>query len=336
MRGVSRSVRRVLPVAVLSTLLLVAGCGGSPSAKPVASGLGPSGGAAASAEALGPPCTGAAPPARWKHVLWIWFENTDFGTVAGAEKAPYLTALMSGCGQATDYHGVAHPSLPNYVAAVSGSTHGISDDRSPAAHRLEGPSLFSQVSDAGRQWRAYQESIPAPCALTAHGDYAVKHNPAAYFTGLREQCRRKDVDLQALVDDAKSGHLPAFAFVTPNLCHDMHDCSVREGDDWLQHLLPTILAGPDYRSGDTAVVIAWDEDESHDGNHIPFVVVAPSVVPGSVLTARVDHYALLATTEEMLGLPRLGSAQGAPLLTPLLDGTAGTGTPTAAASPSTS
>ncbi len=257
------------------------------------------------------PCAGAPPPAQWQHVIWIWFENKASASVVGSSSAPYLTGLARQCASANDYHGVAHPSLPNYLAATSGSTQGVTDDAGPSAHPLAGASLFSQVSAAGLEWRAYNEAMPAPCALDPSGTYAVKHNPAAYYTQLRAECRRWDVGLDQLSSDLATDRLPAFSFITPNLCNDMHDCPVATGDSWLRAMLPALLGSAAFARGDTAVFVTWDEDDGSHDNRVPLLVIAPSVAPATSITARLDHYSLLRTTEQMLGLAPLGNAASA-------------------------
>lgn len=242
----------------------------------------------------------AQPPQHWQHVVWIWMENKSFGQVSSA---PYLSRLANGCGVATNYAAVAHPSLPNYLAATSGSDWGIRDDADPSAHPLAQPSIFGQTD-----WRSYEESMPSNCDRTSSGLYAVKHNPAAYFTPLRAQCRKWDVPLGEL----QPARLPSFTFITPNLCNDMHDCPVGTGDAWLARWVPRILSGSDYRSGRTALFITFDEAEDRS-NRVVTVVVAPSTRPGTRSAARFTHYSLLKTTEDMLGLPHLGHA-GASML----------------------
>lgn len=241
-------------------------------------------------------------------------ENKPYGSVIGSASAPYENALAKDCGLAGNYHGVTHPSLPNYIAATGGSTFGIVDDANPAAHQLSAESIFGQLSAHGLNWRSYEESMPAACAQSPSGEYAVKHNPAAYFISIRSACMADDVPLGGNLDrDIASGTLPSFAFVTPNLCDDTHDCSVRTGDNWLANWIPKIVAGPNYRAGNTLVVLTWDEGV-RSGNQIPTIVVAPTVPVGTVSGQRFDHYSLLRTTEDLLGLPRLANAAGAPSL----------------------
>jgi hypothetical protein len=150
--------------------------------------------------------------------------------------------------------------------------------------------------------------MPSPCALVPSGRYAVKHNPAAYYVGDddRAACSRDDSGVtgpEQLRPDADGGPLPTFLFVVPDLCHDTHDCSVATGDEWLASWLPSVLAGSGFAQGRIAVFIVWDEPSP-----MPFVALAASVHPGSVIESPVDHYSLLRTTEELLGLASLGAA----------------------------
>jgi len=252
----------------------------------------------------------------YQHVVWIWMENHTYGSVIGSPRAPYQTALAHACATATRYVTVGSPSLPNYVGATSGTTFGIGDDAGPASHPISADNLFRQVRDAGGSARSYEESMPSACATSSRARYAVKHNPAAYYVGGgdRAACRVDDVPLSQLGTDLAAGHLPTFSFVTPDLCDDTHDCSVATGDAWLRSWVTRLLGGADYRAGTTAVVIVYDEYTP-----VPNVFVAPSVVAGTVVTATVDHYALLRATEEMLGVPvLLGHAATAPDLRRML------------------
>lgn len=285
-----------------------AACGGTPRAgHPTAT-------APTTAAPAGGPCGGiGAPPATYAHVVWIWMENHAYHQVIGSPSAPYETTLAHQCGTASHYASVGSPSLPNYLGATSGSTQGITDDGDPSAHRLTVDNLFRQVRAAGRTVRSYQEAMPGACSLRSSGTYAVKHNPAAYYAGGsdREACQADDlalgtVESGALAQDMASGALPAFSFVTPDLCHDTHDCSVAAGDTWLSRWVPKILSGPTYRAGATALFVIWDEDTP-----MPNIVISPFTPPGTVASERFSHYSLLRTTEELLGLPLLAGATSA-------------------------
>jgi hypothetical protein len=137
---------------------------------------------------------------------------------------------------------------------------------------------------------------------------------------IADRCPLWDVPLGSLTsgalhEDVAGGHLPAYAFVTPDACHDMHGAPgcpgdlVAAADDWLAMWLPRILAGPDYRAGRLVIVLTWDEG-STSSNHIPTIVVAPSA-HGLRVTSSVTHCGLLAMEEQVLGLPLLGCARAA-------------------------
>jgi phospholipase C len=244
------------------------------------------------------------------HVVWILMENKASDRVVGNSDAPYLNGLARRCGLADNDHGVAHPSLPIYIALTSGGTQGITDDHGPAAHPLSVSSIFSQLSTGGRRWKSYEEAMPGNCTRSDSGRYAVRHNPATYYTDLASACATADVPYGQLATDLQANDLPAFSFVTPDLCHDMHNCGVTAGDTWLSQELPALLESPAYRSGSTAVFVTWDEDDHSSGNRIPLFVVAPAVRPGTVTSVSFQHQALLDLTEQLLRLPALPGAAG--------------------------
>jgi phospholipase C len=236
-------------------------------------------------------------------------ENHRASAVFGNDSAPYENSLRSACGSTSTYEAVGSPSLPNYIGASAGDTFGVTDDAAPSSHALSADNLFRQARAAGIGSRSYEEAMPAPCALASGGRYAVKHNPAAYFVGGddRDSCQRDDVPFDRFADDLAAGALPGFSFVTPDLCDDTHDCPVATGDAWLARWVAQIVLSPQFAAGTTVVFVVWDEPTP-----MPLLVVAPSVSPGADAPGPLDHYSLLRTTEELLGLPLLGRAASAP------------------------
>src|SRR4051812_23948013 len=121
-----------------------------------------------------------APPA-WKGgtVFTIVMENHSRGQIFGNKDAPYINQLASTNAVAEGYHdSFVHPSEPNYFWMVAGQNFGVLDDGDPASHHLASSShIADQLDLAGRSWKAYQESMGAPCGLSSHGRYAAKHNP---------------------------------------------------------------------------------------------------------------------------------------------------------------
>ncbi len=241
-------------------------------------------------------------------------ENHAWSSVIGTPDAPYQTSLVNACGALRSEDVVGAPSLPNYLGATAGQIFGIHDDDNPSSHPLTADNLFRQVRAAGGTSKSYEESMPSNCALTNSGEYAVRHNPATYYTGAddRAACMRDDVPMGtpaqgAFADALNTDTLPTFAFITPNVCNDTHDCPVATGDAWLKSWVPKILSSAAYQRGDTALLIGYDEYSP-----VPNAWIAPSVRPGSTFTQKTDHYALLRATEEMLGLPLLVNAANAP------------------------
>jgi hypothetical protein len=258
----------------------------------------------------GGPCGGSTAPIT--KVLWIWMENKNYSSVIGSPSAPYENRLAAECGLATNYHAIRHPSLPNYIAATTGSKRRITTDCNPADCPVRGSSIFGQGSA-----RSYAESMPSNCYLERKSPYVPRHNPEVYFTDLRSACRKgRDVPLGTpdsgkLQTNLKAGRLRAFSFVVPNVCHDTHHCPVRTGDNWLKSLLPVVFASPDYASGRLLVVLTWDENAGRPGNRVPAIIAARRTPAGTVSGARFTHYSLLKTTEKLLRWPRLRHAASA-------------------------
>jgi phosphatidylinositol-3-phosphatase len=249
-----------------------------------------------------------------RHVIVILMENHSYSEVMG--HAPFITAMAKRCGLAANYHAITHPSLPNYLALTSGSIHGIHSDCQPQSCSIGGPNIFSQLSRHGLRWRSYAESMPSSCDRGSNGLYAARHVPAVYYVRLRAGCRRHVRSLGKVTTGRlhvalHSGHAPAFMFVTPNLCDDMHDCSLATGDRWLARWIPMIVASRTYRHGHTAILIVWDEGGANH-NQVPLIAISPYTKPGTVSRRAMTHFSLLRATERMLGIRRyLGKANGA-------------------------
>lgn len=234
------------------------------------------------------------------HVFVIVMENR---TYAEAMAQPYTSSLAAQYAVATNYHAITHPSLPNYLALTGGSTFGVKDND---YHRLPPGGIGAQLTERGITWRAYMEGMSGDC-LDDEGRYAVKHNPFAYFGG---ECPSNVVPLTpATLDADLSGATPNFVWITPDLCHDGHDCSTRVADDYLAGLVPKIIASPAWQK-DGLLLITWDEDDGSTDNRVPAIVVARGLTQHETSRPH-DHYSLLAMVEDRLGLPRLGQARGA-------------------------
>jgi hypothetical protein len=250
-------------------------------------------------------CAGAqaAPPSvpAFGHVVVVVLENKARDKVLGSRDAPGFNAFARRGAVLEGYRGVTHPSLPNYLALVSGSTHGITSDCTSCT--VAGRSLADTLAAAGRTWKTYAEGLPQPGWTGAsRGRYAKRHVPFLYFRRVlsRPAWLRRVVPLSHLSRDLAARRLPVFSLVVPDLCHDMHDCPVTTGDAWLKRFLPPLLKVPD-----SAVFVVFDESDRRDPG-VPALALGPLVRAGSRFHPGMWHYALLRTIEDGLGLPRLG------------------------------
>jgi len=257
-------------------------------------------------------------------VALIVLENREYDEVIGNQEAPFLNGLARRGTLATRYYAVAHPSLPNYLALLGGSTFGI--DENCTGCSIGGDNLAAQLSRAGVSWRAYMEGLPRPCFRGAsHGRYVKRHNPFMYFRSIAargDRCRHV-VPATALDQDLRDDSLPAFSWLTPDLCHDGHDCDLRTADRWLARLVPRITRKLGSRG---FLVVTFDEGTGDagccgtpGGGRVATILAGPRTRRGAVVSRRFDHYGLLATIEHALGVPLLRHARGAPTLAGALD-----------------
>jgi len=243
---------------------------------------------------------------RPDHVVVAMFENHGFNQVIGSASASYLNRLAGEGALLTDAHGITHPSQPDYIALFSGSTHGVTNDSCP--HDFSGAdNLGSQLVGAGLTFTGYSEGLPGQGfrGCTGGDRYARKHSPWVDFTALPASA---NLPFTEFPQDFAT--LPTVSFVIPNLCDDMHDCSVSIGDAWLQAHLDQYVQWA--MSHNSLLIVTWDEDEgsnpANGGGHIPALIVGGPVRPGARYGGTLDHYGMLRTIEAAYGLPALGTA----------------------------
>ena len=254
-----------------------------------------------------PPAVAASPVAptsvpavrspRPDHVVIVMLENKDEGDAL--RQGPYLASLAASGASLTDMHAETHPSQPNYLALFSGGTQGVDDDSCP--HTFAAGNLASELTAAGYTFAGYAEDLPeAGFAGCTAGRYARKHSPWTNFSAVPATANQP---LSAMPTDYAA--LPTVSFLIPNLCHDMHDCSIAQGDGWLRQNIDGYAQWA--RAHNSMLLVSFDESESKDDdvNHIATIAVGQHVVPGPV-RERADHYRLLRTLEDLYGLAPLG------------------------------
>lgn len=247
------------------------------------------------------------------HVAVIVMENHEYEDIIGSGSAPYVNSLAHRYGLATGMYAIAHPSLPNYLALTGGSTFGINSDCTDCT--VAATSLVDQLEHVRLSWRAYMQDLPGPCfTAPSAADYAKKHDPFAYYTRVTGDPARcaNIVPLTRLVADERHRTMPTFAWITPNLCNDMHDCPVLTGDRFLAGLVPALLRSLGPRG---LLFLTWDEGSSDagccrlaSGGHIVTIVAGDGARAHARLATPTDHYSILQTIEDVLGLGRLRGA----------------------------
>src|SRR6266545_536868 len=220
-RGTMNSQRRLSLLIALALAGILVSC--APSAPATLGSGAPSAPVAATGAPNGPATTGALPD--FKHVFVIVLENEDYEDVIGNSKAPYINSLAKHYGLATNYYGIHHPSLPNYLALTGGSTFEISSDCTDCF--VAQPNIVDQLEAHGKSWKAYMEGMPGPCFV---GDaaplYRQKHNPFIYYDSVRTNPARcaRIVPFTQFETDLQAAALPDYVWITPNMCNDGHDC----------------------------------------------------------------------------------------------------------------
>jgi hypothetical protein len=243
-------------------------------------------------------------------------ENREYTSVIGSASAPYVNGLAGRFGLATAAYAAAHPSLPNYLDLIAGTTFGITSDCTDCS--VDGQVLSDQLDAAGISWTAYAEGLPSPCfgGPSAAGGYAKKHNPWVYVRHLvasTSQCGRVR-PFSAFAVDLGGPSPPAFAWVSPNLCHDGHDCSTAAADSWLGSFIDPVLGSAWYAAGGV-IIVTWDEGDSSTGccgsaagGHVATLVLSGRTHPGARMATPVDHAGVLRSIEDLYGVGHLADA----------------------------
>ena len=276
---------------------------------------------------------------RYAHIFLIVDENKSYERIMGGQDAPAIAALAKQYGVATRFSAETHPSEPNYVAIVGGSTFGIADDAafSSPGHTIDAPNLSTQLQSSRFTWKGYYESLPEPGSLAvSSGLYASKHSGFLNFRSVQRDPNRSGhlVDFSQMEKDLRSGDIPNFALIVPNLCNDMHgaiggspfDCwttrsLIRRGDNEIKALAGEIMASSAWSSRtNAAIVITFDEGDGSGagGGRIPTIVVTNHGPRHITDPTPYTHYSLLRTIEDAFGihdyLGHAGDATVVPML----------------------
>ncbi|RCI01838.1 hypothetical protein CU098_000446, partial [Rhizopus stolonifer] len=209
----------------------------------------------------------------------------------------------------TNYLATTHPSQPNYIALISGSTKGTNEDDKSNINRK---TIVDLLEAKGVSWKTYQEDYPGNCNKKMDIDkYARKHNPFISFKNIQNNKSRcsKIVNSNQLDKDIEKNTVPQFVFYTPNIDNDAHDTNMKFGSNWLKKFLRKRINKSAF-SKNTMFVLTFDEDDgASDNNKVLTVLFGPDFHPSSKQkkdNTKYTHYSLLKTIEDNWGLGDLG------------------------------
>ena len=267
------------------------------------------------------------------HVFVIVMENKSYSEIIGSPEAPYINQLAHTYASAAHYYAIRHPSLPNYLALTSGSTQGMVSDCPNCSFNVR--NLVDQLEEQKKGWKAFMEDLPSPCfdgvsagPVDSVGSplYARKHNPCMYFKDIRGNPQRCNqvVPLTQFSSDLQKNQLPDLVWITPNLVHDMHDGTIRDGDSWLASFVPQILNSAAWKDNGVLFLL-WDEGQGSAGccgdaagGQAPALVIAAKGKRGFQSDVNYTHYSVLRTIEDAWQLGTLGGS-GDPGTLPMAD-----------------
>ena len=233
------------------------------------------------------------------HVVIVILENKN---ADDAKAQPFMNWMANDGAYLAQYYALTHPSQPNYIAMISGSTAGVPGDDNVT---LDRPHIGRFVT-----WKTYAEDYPeSGCHEEKRiGRYARKHNPFISFADVSDHdACRNIVPFTHFAADFTSGALPQLSLVIPNLDDDAHDQPVRFADGWLTKNFKPLMADPNAWS-DTLLIVTFDEDEKSifggDANRVYAAFWGGAVMPHTVISdVSYDHYDLLRTIEEIFRVP---------------------------------
>lgn len=269
------------------------------------------------------------PTYKHPHIFVVVIENLGFDA---AMATPILRQLANRWSYASDYFATTHPSLPNYLSLIGGSTFSITSDCTNCF--INAPNLPTELSQHGVSWDAYMESVPSDCFLSPYapsGLYAGKHDPFVYFENIRNTtslCHhiKPLTSLEASMSNTTS-QLAHFIWITPNICNDGHNCSAAKAASWLTYLVSKITSTSAWKNNG-ALYVTWDEGNGGDyrkmtdrgtvtatggGGHVLTLIIEPNNAPGTIDRQPLNHYSLLKTIETNFKVPELGKSSASTL-----------------------
>jgi acid phosphatase len=262
------------------------------------------------------PASTSSGTAVFEHIVLILEENTDYNSIIGNPSAPYFNSLASTYGLATNYYANTHPSIGNYFWLTTGQDLTDDDSQTPSSFPVSVDNVVRRLVGSGVSWKAYAECMPRVGYIGGdttcpNGDnYYVRHVPLEYMTDVQNNATQRNnlVPFESptvgFAHDVANNTLPGYSFVTPDGCHDAHDCDISVADNWLQQNIGPLINNTSVMQN-TLVIIVFDEsgsDDTNGGGRIYWVAIGPQVNLGYISTTFYQHQSTLRESLEGLGL----------------------------------
>ncbi len=279
--------------------------------------------------------SGPANISSFKHVFVIMMENTGIEALLGNPNAPWINQAVQTYGVAGNYYGVTHPSQPNYIAATSGSTNGVTADTDTT---IDVPNIVDQLESHGKSWKAYMQSYAlcngnALASSCGNQLYERKHNPFISYLDVQSNPARvaKIVDFSQFATDLANNTVPDYSWISPDQCHDMHgrggggasdpcDFSneqtlIQTGDTFLSDTVSEIMASKAW-GPNSVIFVTWDESDftgtgpvgfgdtrgccnaNPGGGHVLTLAITTSPHQPRASMIPFNHYSMLGTVED--------------------------------------
>lgn len=237
---------------------------------------------------------------HFNKVIEIIFENTSFES---AQKNDYLKSLSKEGVLFTNFKAITHPSLPNYVSKIAGSTLLIKNDDD---YNLSEIHLGDLLENKKLDWRVYAEDFPGNCSLVSRKNkYVRKHIPFLSFTNVTSNPNRckKIKDLSDFYQDYKNKQLVDYSMIVPNLDNDGHDTGIKFAMEWFKKNFDTYINGSGLPN-DLLFIITFDEGMGK-GNSIYTLLLGNMVKKDVEIKDELNHFSILKLIEDNFSLTTL-------------------------------
>ncbi len=231
------------------------------------------------------------------HIIFLWLENKDLDSIIGNNNAPFINSLVKKGTLFTNAHAITHPSYPNYVDFFAGDPNGVRDDACLDSTHLSTPNLYTTLKTVHKSFAWYSEDLPANGSKVCVANlYAAKHNPTTIFKNVPNRANKRFADLPS-----NYNNLENVVCITPNLIHDMHSASIKDGDDWVKKNLGSLINW--CTTHNSVFIVYFDESGVNQDNRIPVVAIGKQVKANFKTDALYDHFSWTKTISAMFLAP---------------------------------